>query len=125
MNFFKTGTIDNIVNSLGWTILHSLWQGLLLLVCFLLLIIIFRRKRAQFKYEIGLIVLILFLGSVIVTFIATYNYHHASPLLHSTTFNNSDASLSNNSGDGIADIQSRLKIKLKIITPTLPQYLKY
>ncbi len=112
MTFFKTDIIDSILNSLGWTILHSLWLGLVFLVCFLLTVILFRRKKAQFKYLTGLIVLILFLGSVFVTFILTYNHQRASAILHNTATDNSFVSIDNHA-NGIKNIQEQFEIEPK------------
>lgn len=61
-----------LVNSLGWTFIHSLWQGLLLFVILTILLVVFRRFSSSTKYNISVSFLFLFLASTVVTFSIVY-----------------------------------------------------
>ncbi len=73
MNLILPSTASVILNSLGWTIMHSIWQGLLLIVAFFLLLILSKKKNIRFKYYMSLTLLFIFLGAVVTTFLISFS----------------------------------------------------
>lgn len=57
-----------LVKALGWTLLHSLWQGLVLSLILWFLLVILKHKPPQFKYLLSLGFLVFFVGWMSVTF---------------------------------------------------------
>jgi beta-lactamase regulating signal transducer with metallopeptidase domain len=68
MNFVQGILSDRIINALGWTILHSLWQGLIIGILLLLLLYLFRQHNAVIRYNLSVFSLILIFGFSILTF---------------------------------------------------------
>ncbi len=67
---FTAGIPENISSALGWTLIHSLWQGLAILVAFSILRQVFKTSNARYWQGIG--ALSLQLVSAIVTFGIVY-----------------------------------------------------
>ncbi|RFS17329.1 M56 family metallopeptidase [Emticicia sp. C21] len=67
---FTAGIPENISSALGWTLIHSLWQGLVIVVAFSILRHIFKTSSARYWQGIG--ALSLQLISAIVTFGMVY-----------------------------------------------------
>lgn len=67
---FTAGIPENISSALGWTLIHSLWQGLAILVAFSILRHIFKTSNARYWQGIG--ALSLQLISAIITFAIVY-----------------------------------------------------
>lgn len=63
-----------IIEALGWTIVHSLWQATVLAIVLALLMLLFRNKSAQIKYFISFAALLGMLAWVSVTFVNSYQY---------------------------------------------------
>lgn len=72
--------------SLGWTLLHALWQGFAMVMPAALLMYFFRHKSSQLRYNVGVGAL---LGQVILSVITFIGYYHpllpAAPLAAKTT----------------------------------------
>jgi beta-lactamase regulating signal transducer with metallopeptidase domain len=68
MNFAASILPENVVNALGWTLLHSLWQGALAALGFALFLYLSRRASARARYAMGLAVLALVLLASAATF---------------------------------------------------------
>ncbi|HUU04332.1 MAG TPA: M56 family metallopeptidase, partial [Patescibacteria group bacterium] len=66
---------ENVVIALGWTLLHSLWQGALAALGFAVVLYFSRRTSARARYALGLAVLALVLLISIITF---WNYFSAA-----------------------------------------------
>ncbi len=84
MKILITFIPENIVNALGWTIFHSLWQGFIIGI---ILFLIFRLRRnipPQLKYLLGIFALVAILASSLLTFFI--EYHPASSLAETTQF---------------------------------------
>jgi beta-lactamase regulating signal transducer with metallopeptidase domain len=62
-----------IIQSIGWTIVHSLWQGLVITIIFILLVILFKKSSANARYLIGVGMLALMMLVSILTFTLVYN----------------------------------------------------
>jgi beta-lactamase regulating signal transducer with metallopeptidase domain/predicted nucleic acid-binding Zn-ribbon protein len=67
---FTDGIPENISSALGWTLIHSLWQGLVIVIVFGILRHIFKTSTARYWQGIG--ALGLQLGGAIVTFCMVY-----------------------------------------------------
>ncbi len=63
---------DLAVNTIGWTLVHSLWQGALIALLFLLLLVLFRKSRANIRYLIGVSMLFLMILASMVTLNLVY-----------------------------------------------------
>ena len=91
---------ENIINALGWTIFHSLWQGLII---GLILFLIFKYRRnisAQTRYILGVFSLAAIFTSSLFTFFIAYHSHSS----HAEFVTFSSASISNLAGfSGRAD----------------------
>lgn len=73
MNYFNISVSSEIIEALGWTLLHSLWQvtavGLVLGLVFYLL----RRYSCKLRYTIALSALILIVAMSVLTFLSLYS----------------------------------------------------
>jgi beta-lactamase regulating signal transducer with metallopeptidase domain/uncharacterized membrane protein len=63
-----------LIEALGWTIVHSLWQGIAVTLALALLLILLRKNSAQLKYFISFAALVGLLALSGVTFVRSYNY---------------------------------------------------
>lgn len=61
-----------MLEALGWTLIHSLWQGALFAVVLALILIGMRRFSSHARYVISVLVLTLFAVSTICTFVLSY-----------------------------------------------------
>jgi bla regulator protein BlaR1 len=68
MNFVQGILSERIINALGWTILHSLWQILLIGGLLSLFRFFFRNQNASIRYNISVFSLVFILGLSILTF---------------------------------------------------------
>ncbi|MEI9806882.1 MAG: M56 family metallopeptidase [Bacteroidota bacterium] len=59
---------DKLVNSISWSLIHSLWQGLILTVLAGLVMLITKRSSSSFRYSLLFTLFFLFLGGVAFTF---------------------------------------------------------
>lgn len=73
MSFISKILSENLINALGWTLVHSLWQGAAAAVGLALLMIFMRKYRSQTRYYIGVMTIMLVLGMAVVTFVSIYN----------------------------------------------------
>jgi len=73
MSFISQILSENLINALGWTLVHSLWQGAAAAVGFALLMIFMRKYRSQTRYYIGVMTIMLVLAMAVVTFVNIYN----------------------------------------------------
>ncbi len=79
MDFIQQLISDQIINALGWTVIHSIWQGLLLAIILYFLLYLFRNKSAQWKYLLANVFLMGIFGMAIGTFI--FLYKQSEPLV--------------------------------------------
>ncbi|WP_027470639.1 M56 family metallopeptidase [Saccharicrinis fermentans] len=80
-----------ITEALGWTIIHALWQGIIILSALLILLSILNRRSAQVRYFISFTALVTLLGWSISTFANAYSYalekqEIKSELLHNPAY---------------------------------------
>ncbi len=59
---------DTIIHAVCWTLLHSLWQGLLLAVCAGILLLLSKKSAAALRYNLLVGLLIFFTITVTFTF---------------------------------------------------------
>lgn len=69
---------DRLIYSLGWTIIHSLWQIALVTMAFALLLVFLRRCDARTRYIWGLVCLVLIMVISLITFTNLYT-SYATP----------------------------------------------
>jgi len=64
---------DRLINALGWTIIHSIWQISIITPGYFLLTSLFYKDRSQSRYNLGIISLIVLLGATGITFWRIYS----------------------------------------------------
>lgn len=72
MNFLNSIISENLINAIGWTIIHSLWQGAAAALGCALLMVFMRRSTARTRYLVGVMTLILVIVMSMVTFVSIY-----------------------------------------------------
>ncbi|MGO4294455.1 M56 family metallopeptidase [Chitinophaga sp. RAB17] len=81
-----TAWTSRVIPALSWTLIHSLWQGLLLAIVSGLLLIMTRKASAAVRYTWVFVQFLLFLLTVAGTFVYEYNHDVTAdtllPLLH-------------------------------------------
>lgn len=70
MTEFELGTIGPLVESLGWTLIHFVWQGAAVGLIFAVLMRVCRHTSPNLRYAIGLVCM----GALLLLPIATYWY---------------------------------------------------
>ena len=73
MKFFGNIISVEFLNSVGWTIIHSLWQGAIIALLLALALIFLRRYSSRARYLIGSAALLLILFVSLITFFTSYN----------------------------------------------------
>lgn len=64
---------DNVINALGWTLFHTLWQGFILAFVLGIILFILRYKSSNLRYIISLFSLTLIVGLSIFNFTNNYS----------------------------------------------------
>ncbi len=72
MSFINYILPDGIINALGWTILHSVWQGIVIVCLLFLLLFFFRYHQSKLRYNLSVFSLVLILALCILTFVSNY-----------------------------------------------------
>ncbi|MBO9562419.1 MAG: M48 family metalloprotease [Niastella sp.] len=75
--FVKGWLPDNVVRAICWTLIHSLWQGLILAALAGLLVIFTRKSVAAFRYNMLAVLFFIFMGVVTFTLIYELNGSNA------------------------------------------------
>jgi len=73
MNIFHQILSERIIVSLGWTILHSLWQGVLVGIMLAALLYQFRRHSARLRYNLSVVSLLFIFIFSLLTFAFIYS----------------------------------------------------
>ena len=68
MNIIQQLINDSVMNALGWSIIHILWQGTVLALISALVLFVFRHKSSRLRYFILLSGLFLFVGLSVTNF---------------------------------------------------------
>lgn len=79
MNPFQDIFIENTINALGWTLIHSVWQIALIGILLKISLIIFRRKTAEFRYLLAVISLSAIILLATITFLKLYLTQNSLP----------------------------------------------
>ncbi|MDA3929446.1 MAG: M56 family metallopeptidase [Prolixibacteraceae bacterium] len=74
MNTLQTIFSPELIEAIGWTIIHSLWQGAIVAIVLSILLIFLRKNSAQVKYIISFFSLLIMLSIAALTFVNTYTY---------------------------------------------------
>ncbi len=69
MEFITQFFSDTVLYSLGWTVIHSLWQGTLLAVLLSILMMALEKRSARFRYEVACGAMFTMLMMALATFI--------------------------------------------------------
>ncbi len=77
---------DALVSSFGWMLVHSLWQGALLVLIASVTLYLLRKSPATVRYTVGILTLSTQVISSLVTFF--YYYFNATPKVLSTALKN-------------------------------------
>ncbi|MDX5444126.1 MAG: M56 family metallopeptidase, partial [Hymenobacteraceae bacterium] len=72
MNLLKTLFSQEVTQALGWTLLHSLWQGLLVAVVLAFVLVLLRRHSSQLRYVVSVLALGVVVAASAVTFWQQY-----------------------------------------------------
>lgn len=75
MNYLQNILNESLVQAIGWTILHSIWQGALIVVIAALVLSFFKNPSSKLKYNIYTSTLFAILASSLATF--AYLHHTA------------------------------------------------
>ncbi len=62
----------NIIEAIGWTIFHSVWQGVFISIILGISILAINNKNSRFRYALGVTSLFIMLASAAITFINVY-----------------------------------------------------
>ncbi len=73
MDFIQQFISDEIIYALGWTVVHSLWQGALIAICLAAAMYLLRDKSAKLRYEVGIFSLFTVFIFALSTFIYVYD----------------------------------------------------
>jgi beta-lactamase regulating signal transducer with metallopeptidase domain len=73
MSFISKIITGELINAIGWTIIHSLWQGIVVALVFGLVMLSMRRCSSRARYYIGVMALMLILAVSVVTFVSIYH----------------------------------------------------
>ncbi len=88
MNSIQSIFSPAITEALGWTIIHALWQGALVLIGLLILLSLLNKYSAQVRYFISFTALVIMLGWSVSTFINAYSYANQKQILRAELVNN-------------------------------------
>jgi len=78
MNYLSSLISGPFIDALGWTLVHSIWQGALIASLVAIIMIMLRKGSAKSRYLVYFSSLILILGISVVTFIKVYDPADAS-----------------------------------------------
>jgi bla regulator protein BlaR1 len=72
MNFLYSMISENLINAIGWTIIHSLWQCAAAALGCAAVMFFLRKSAARTRYLVGVMTLMLVLVMSMVTFVSIY-----------------------------------------------------
>ena len=87
MNTIQSIFSPAITEALGWTIVHAIWQGFIVLIGLLILLTLLNKYSAQVRYFISFTALIIMLGWSASTFVESYNYANEKQVQYGGSFN--------------------------------------
>jgi bla regulator protein blaR1 len=69
---------DETMQAICWTLIHSLWQGLLLAVLAGLVIMLTKKSSSVFRYNVLSVLFFLFVATACITFLKQYNFAYSN-----------------------------------------------
>jgi beta-lactamase regulating signal transducer with metallopeptidase domain len=75
---------NDVIRAIGWTLIHSLWQGLVLSLVAGVLILFTRKAKPALRYNIFTLLFFMLVGGAVLTFFYELRPHEA-PLVQATT----------------------------------------
>jgi len=90
MKFISELFETNIIDAIGWTLFHILWQGFLLAILLGLILKIFKNKSSQIRYAISLISLLFIVALSIYNFTSNYQNEFLTKNQKSITLDSSN-----------------------------------
>ena len=69
MDFIQNFISEELIYALGWTVMHSIWQGFLIAIVMALALQVWSKKSAKVRYEVATFSLFLVLACSVCTFI--------------------------------------------------------
>jgi len=73
MNFIESLVSVDIVHTIGWTLIHSIWQILLIGLCLKILVFLYKNLSANSRYWLSASALILIIAVSVMTFFTYYS----------------------------------------------------
>lgn len=73
MNFIESLVSVDIVHAIGWTLIHSIWQILLIGLCLKILVFLYKNLSANSRYWLSASALILIIAVSVMTFFIYYS----------------------------------------------------
>ncbi len=78
MNQITNLLSDQVVHALGWTFIHSLWQGALLAVSLGIMLVLMRKYSSTTRYRVSIGIMALFFLLGVTTFTTLYNNYQTT-----------------------------------------------
>ncbi len=95
---------DRLINALGWTIIHSIWQISIITLGYFLLTSLFYKDRSQSRYNLGIVSLIVMLGATGITFWRVYSSYIPASVVSRITQLNKGADLAAASSSSLLSV---------------------
>jgi bla regulator protein blaR1 len=70
MDFIQNLLPENLTFALGWTVVHSLWQGVIVAALLVFVLYFLRHKKAKTRYQVSVTALFLMFGVSVFTFVS-------------------------------------------------------
>ena len=78
MNFIYNFIPEEIIKAIGWTIFHSIWQGIIVAILLGTFLLLAGKKNSKLRYNISAVALFVMLIVSAITFYRYYEREHAS-----------------------------------------------
>ena len=72
MNFLANVLSDDFIRALGWTLIHSLWQGAVVALLYGATMLVLKKASSRLRYRLSLIALMIIPVMFLLTFISIY-----------------------------------------------------
>jgi beta-lactamase regulating signal transducer with metallopeptidase domain len=80
MNFLNEFIPKQLLNAIGWTIFHSIWQAIIAALLVGCILAICSQKSARLRYNLTIAAIFILFAASIVTFYKVYNSNHSENL---------------------------------------------
>jgi bla regulator protein BlaR1 len=106
---------DLIVSSIGWTLIHSIWQGLIFTIISVLLFRLLKKGSANARYLIGISMLVLMILVSLVTFVMVYQSGLDRDSMDASLKGNPAVGIQNRTGGFFTSLKSYLDRNLPAV----------